>query len=214
MITIQEFTFNAFGENTYLLFDDSRECIIIDPGCYDKVEREELVEFIEEKKLKVSKVVNTHCHVDHVLGNEFAKTKFGVNLYIPEKEQEVLGSVPSYAPVYGFPAYSHAEPDGFLTPDQKLTFGNSSLDILFVPGHSPGHLAFYCKEQKFCINGDVLFHGSIGRTDLPGGNHQQLLNSIKNVMFKLPDDTRIFCGHGPSTNIAYEKKHNPFCGGM
>jgi len=131
-------------------------------------------------------------------------------LLIPPKEEEVLRSVPAYAPMYGFDRYDAAAPDGFLPEEGVFKFGESSLEILFVPGHSPGHLAFYDFRQGFCINGDVLFRGSIGRTDLPGGNHPQLIQSIREKMFKLPERTTIYCGHGPSTTIAFEKSHNPF----
>lgn len=211
MIEIKQFTFNAFSENTFLLYDESKACIIIDPGCYDKSEQKILTDFVEEKGLTVEKVINTHCHIDHVFGNKFCQENFGVELLIPPKEDQTLKSVPLYAPMYGFANYQAAEPDGFLPESGEFKFGNSTLEILFVPGHAPGHLAFFSAAQKFCINGDVLFQGSIGRTDLPGGNHETLIKSIRNVMFALPDDTVVYCGHGPSTSIAFEKKHNPFC---
>ena len=211
MIHIKQFTFNPFSENTFVLSDDTKACIIIDPGCYEKSEQQELVNYIKSEGLKVEKVINTHCHIDHVFGNKFCQDTFKVDLLIPPKEDQTLRSVPLYAPMYGFANYQASEPDGFLPEEGELKFGESSLKILFVPGHAPGHLAFYSAAQKFCINGDVLFQGSIGRTDLPGGHHDTLINSIRTVMFSLPDDTVVYCGHGPSTSIAFEKKHNPFC---
>lgn len=211
MITVSAFTFNAIQENTYVLYDETKECVIIDAGCYSKQEQQALAKFIASQDLKVTKLVNTHCHVDHVLGNSFVKETYKVKSYMHKTEEAVLRAVPLYAPMYGFNAYHPAEADVFIDKNDKLEFGNSSLDILFVPGHSVGHLAFYSAKDKFCISGDVLFYGSIGRTDLPGGNHQQLLSSIQNVMYKLPDDTTIYSGHGQPTSIGREKKHNPFC---
>ncbi len=213
MHKLKHFTFNNFGENTWVLSDESGSCIIIDPGCYRKVEQQELKDYILSENLQVEKIVNTHCHIDHVLGNAFAKREFGAPLLIPEGEKSVLEAVPVYAQPWGFPAYEHTGPDGFLPNEGELTFGQTILQILYVPGHSPGHLAFYHQAGGFCINGDVLFRGSIGRTDLPGGNHQQLLNSIAQTMFALPDDTVVYCGHGPETSIGFEKQHNPFLAG-
>ena len=211
MITIKEFTFNPFAENTFVLSDETKSCIIIDPGCYEKSEQETLKHYIESEGLTVEKVINTHCHIDHVFGNAFCQRTFNVDLLIPPKEAPTLKSVPLYAPMYGFANYEAAEPDGYLPEEGMFKFGNSEIKILFVPGHAPGHLAFYAAEQKFCINGDVLFQQSIGRTDLPGGDHATLIKSIKEVMFALPDETTIYCGHGPSTTIGFEKQNNPFC---
>ena len=211
MITVKSFTFNAIQENTYVIYDETKECVIIDAGCYSKQEQQTLSNFIDSQNLKVVKLVNTHCHIDHVLGNEFVKNTYKVLSYMHKYEEAVLRAVPSYAPMYGFAAYQASEADEFIDEKQTLNFGNSSLEILFVPGHSVGHLAFYSKDDKFCIAGDVLFYGSVGRTDLPGGNHQQLMDSIQHVMYKLPDDTTIYSGHGQTTTIGREKKHNPYC---
>ena len=211
MLNLYYFTFNPLQENTYVLFDDTRECVIFDPGCYEKHEQQRLHTYIASNGLNVVKIVNTHCHVDHVLGNHFCKETFKAPLLIPRLEEAPLRSVPLYAPMYGFNAYAPAEPDGYLEGREKLTFGNTSLDMLFVPGHSVGHLAFYCKEGSFCIAGDVLFNGSIGRTDLPGGNFDTLIHSIHTQLFTLPDDTTVYCGHGPYTKIGDEKRFNPFC---
>lgn len=213
MITIKVFTFNAFSENTVVLSDPkTKECIIIDAGCYTSGEQNELKNYIDQNGLKPKEVINTHCHIDHVLGNQFVKDAFGIPLRIPTKEQEVFASVSSYSAAYGFGDYRSAIIDGFIEDDEVITLGNNKLQTLFVPGHSPGHLAFYCKEQGFCINGDVLFNRSVGRTDLPGGNHETLLSSIRNVMFMLSDETEIYCGHGENTSIGFEKMNNPFLG--
>lgn len=212
MLQLKSFTFNPFQENTYLLYDETKEAVIFDPGCYEKYEQQELVDFIENEKLTVKSLINTHCHIDHVLGNAFVKRKFGVKLYIHEKDHPVLKSVAAYAPNYGFAGYEEADPDFYIDENDKIKFGNTILDILFVPGHAPGHVVFYHQESGICIAGDTLFQGSIGRTDLPGGDHQTLLNAIKNVLFTLPEDTKVYPGHGPMTTIGYEKENNPFVG--
>jgi glyoxylase-like metal-dependent hydrolase (beta-lactamase superfamily II) len=210
MIHIQPFTFNALEENTYLLFDDTKACVIIDPGCYDKQEQQALKNFIEVNGLQVKYLLNTHCHIDHVLGNAFVKRTYGVDLYIHQGDEQTLRSVQAYAPVYGFVQYESTEPDHFLNEGDKVIFGTSTLEIVFVPGHAPGHIAFYNKAQRFCIGGDVLFHRSIGRTDLPGGNFNTLIRSIHTKLFPMGDDMVVYPGHGPSTTIGEEKKHNPF----
>ncbi len=211
MTEIKYFTFNPFSENTYVLHDtESMEAVIIDPGCYSNEEKEELAAFVSSKKLKVIKLLNTHGHIDHVLGNAWVKEKFGVELYIGSEDAATLRSVETYASVYGFPQYRPAEADHFIKEGDTIMLGNSSMEVLFVPGHAPGHIAFYNKEQNFVINGDCLFRGSIGRTDLPGGDFDTLIRSIRSKLFSLPDETVVYCGHGPETTIGHEKKHNPF----
>jgi hydroxyacylglutathione hydrolase len=198
-------------ENTYVLFDDTKECIIVDPGCYEKAEKESLALFIENNNLKVKYLINTHCHIDHVLGNNFVKEKYKVPLIIHRLDESVLQAVKVYAPNYGFFQFEESHPDQFIEEGEEINFGNTSLQVLFVPGHAPGHIVLYHKDQKFCIGGDVLFRESIGRTDLPGGDHDTLIDNIKSKMFALPDETEVFPGHGPTTTIGYEKKHNPYC---
>jgi hydroxyacylglutathione hydrolase len=211
MLQVEKFTFNPFAENTYVLFDNTKECIIIDPGCYEKAEEKELVDFIESNTLVVKKLINTHCHIDHVLGNAFVKNKFKVLLHIHPIEEALLRAVSSYASNYGFFQYQDSTPDVFLKEDEFVEFGNQKLKILFVPGHSPGHIAFYDAASKTLIGGDVLFENSIGRSDLPGGNFNMLINSIHEKFFTLPDDVTVYCGHGEETSIGFEKKTNPFC---
>ncbi|MBN3520143.1 MBL fold metallo-hydrolase [Algoriphagus lutimaris] len=212
MLHIKSFTFNPFQENTYLLYDESGQGVIIDPGCYEDSEKQELEDFIRQNKISVKQILNTHCHIDHVLGNTWAKHTFGVPLLIHEKEIPVIKSVEVYAPNYGFHKYEGSEPDGFLIEGHEITVGTETLKILFVPGHAPGHVVFYHEDSQQAIAGDTLFKGSIGRTDLPGGSHNQLISKIKSVLFRLPEETIIYPGHGPQTTIGFEKINNPFVG--
>jgi len=210
-MNIKSFTFNTFQENTFVVYDKSKECIIIDPGCYSKKEEEELSEFIIEKELTPVKLINTHCHIDHILGNQFVTEKWDLELYMHKKDIPLLENAGVVAQMYGFKDYEGSPyPKHFLAQDDTLTFGESSFKVLFTPGHAPGHVCLYSKENNLVIAGDVLFQGSIGRTDLPGGDHNTLINSIITQLFPLPNETQVFCGHGPATNLGYEKDHNPF----
>ncbi|MCC5943956.1 MAG: MBL fold metallo-hydrolase [Bernardetiaceae bacterium] len=211
MIQVKKFTFNPFQENTYLLYDETKAAVVIDPGCLELHEQAQLRDFVQANSLKVEALINTHCHIDHVLGNKFIKETYNVALQIPPKEVAILALAERSAIMYGMLGYEHTTHDELLAESGTFSFGNSELEILFVPGHAPGHLAFYAKEEGFCINGDVLFRQSIGRTDLPGGDHDTLLRSIREVMFALPDNTLVYTGHGPETTIGYEKANNPFC---
>ncbi len=202
--------FNAFQENTYLLYDETNECVVIDPGCYEEDEKQELLDFIKDNHLNVTKLLNTHCHVDHVLGNEYIKQTFKVKLHMHEWEIPVLKSANVLAPAYGYYQYQESTPDVFLKENDHITFGNQSLSVLFVPGHAPGHIAFYSADGASVIAGDVLFYNSIGRTDLPGGDFQTLINSIREKLYTLPDNVAVYPGHGPKTTIGFEKKTNPF----
>jgi hydroxyacylglutathione hydrolase len=211
MINVKAFTFNPFEENTYVLYDDTREAIIVDPGCYERNEQLELAEFIASKSLMVKSLVNTHCHIDHVLGNDFVKSRYKVPFYIHSIELPVLRAVKAYAANYGFPGYSEALPDAELHEGSNINFGNSTLEVLLLPGHSPGHTGLYDPIQKFIIAGDVLFYHSIGRTDLPGGDFDTLIRSIHQKLFVLPDEVTVYPGHGTPTSIGEEKVNNPFC---
>lgn len=211
MININSFTFNPFMENTYVLYDETKECVIIDPGCYEGHEQNELKLFIENLELQVVKLLNTHCHIDHVLGNYFVKKQYNVPLYIHKEDEQTLNAVTAYASSYGFAEYQSTKADGYLEEGDSIIFGNSKLDVVFVPGHAPGHVALYNLAQNFCIGGDVLFNGSIGRTDLPGGDFDTLINSIHSKFFIWNDDLVVHCGHGSSTTIGDEKRSNPFC---
>jgi hydroxyacylglutathione hydrolase len=156
-------------------------------------------------------VLNTHCHIDHVLGNFFVKEKYKTSLHIHKKDEPVLKAVKAYAPNYGFFQYQETFPDSYLEEGQVLKLGDEELKVLFVPGHAPGHVAFYNEKNKIVIGGDVLFYNSIGRTDLPGGDFDTLIESIHTKLFTLPDDVTVFPGHGPETTIGFEKRTNPFC---
>jgi hydroxyacylglutathione hydrolase len=210
MINIKQFTFNAYQENTYVLFDETGECVIIDPGMYDGAEQNELIQFIKSAGLKPVRLLNTHCHLDHVFGNKCVFDNWALKPEFHKGELAILQAIPGYAPQMGLSYELSPEPEVFLEESGEITFGNSSLRLIFAPGHSPAHLCFYSEENNFLIGGDVLFYSSIGRTDLPGGNHEQLIKHIKENLFILPDETKVFPGHGKSTTIGFEKKHNPF----
>lgn len=211
MISVKKFTFNPFQENTYVLFDETKECVIIDPGCYTTQEKENLVNFIKNNDLTVKNILSTHSHIDHVLGNSFVAKEFNVNLIIHENDLETLNRIPEYAPMYGFTDYEISpQPISFFDVEKGYSFGNSHLAMAYVPGHAPGHVVFISENDEFIINGDCLFYGSIGRTDLPGGDHDTLINSIKTKLFTLPNEYKVYCGHGPETTIGFEKQNNPF----
>jgi hydroxyacylglutathione hydrolase len=209
-MTVSGFTFNAFSENTYLLHDATGQCAVVDPGCYSRQEQNALQEFIKTHGLKVVLLLNTHCHIDHVLGNQFIIDTYQVPFLIHEADLGTLRAVPTYAAPYGFPQYTPAEPTGFLTPDAPVRFGDTELAVRFAPGHAPGHVIFYHEPTKVVIGGDVLFRQSIGRTDLPGGDHATLIRSIRTQLLTLPDDVTVYPGHGPATTIGAERISNPF----
>jgi len=211
MLSIEKFTFNAFSENTYVVSDETHEGVIIDPGCYSREEQQKLSSFIEARHLKIKFILNTHCHIDHVLGNNFVKDKYHAPLLLHKIEEAQLRAVKNYAPVYGFDGYRETEPDRFISEKDSISFGNVNWKIFFLPGHSPGHLGFYDGDAKIIFSGDVLFQHSIGRTDLPGGNFDTLIKSIQENLFTLPDSVEVYPGHGPTTTIGEEKISNPFC---
>ena len=211
MFSVKAFVCNAFEENTYVV-SSGQVCLIIDPGCSSKDECAEIEQYINEQNLKPVSLINTHCHIDHVLGNSWVKERFKIPFYIHEKEIPVLHAVKVYAPNYGYPTYQEATPDAFINEGETVSFGDTSFQILFLPGHAPGHVGLYFKEEKKLFAGDVLFRESIGRTDLPGGDFDTLIKSIHSTVFTLPDEVEVFPGHGPSTTVGHEKIHNPFCG--
>ncbi|HSZ86838.1 MAG TPA: MBL fold metallo-hydrolase [Puia sp.] len=210
MINIQSFTFNPVQENTYVLYNDKDACCIIDPGCYFGNERHTLQEFIEEEKLTPQLLLNTHCHLDHVFGNKFIHDEYDLILHLHEKEKPVLDFAPTSGLSWGMPFENYRGELIFLEEDDVVKLGDDELKVLFTPGHSPASICFYCEEQKFVIGGDVLFCQSIGRTDLPGGDFDTLINSIRNKLFILPDDVIVYPGHGEPTTIGFEKENNPF----
>ena len=210
MLNIKTFTFNPVQENTYIIYNDSGFCCIIDPGCYSKQEREELKKFIEDKNLKPVLLLNTHCHLDHVFGNKWVAGTWGLTLHIHEKEKAVLDFAPKSGDMWQLPFDNYEGELIFLIENSFIKLSEDELEIRFTPGHSPGSVCFYSEKDGFVIGGDVLFYGSIGRTDLPGGDFKTLLNSIQTQLFTLPDETKIYSGHGPMTTVGFEKMNNPF----
>lgn len=210
MLQIKVLTYNPVQENTYLLFNESQECIIIDPGCYFDNEKEELTVAIKAINLRPVMLLNTHCHLDHVFGNKFIAEEYKLTLHLHKEEEQMLQMAPASGLMFNLPFDNYAGEYIFLNEGDIITLGNDKLEVIHAPGHSPGSVCFYCKEQKFIIGGDVLFNNSIGRTDLPGGNHETLLKSIREKLFPLPDDVTIYSGHGIETTIGYEKENNPF----
>ena len=184
--------------------------MIIDPGCYFAGERTALKEHIEQQGLSPALLLNTHCHLDHVFGNLFVASTWDLPLYLHEKEQVVLEAAPAMGAAWEMPFKNYSGPLHFLVPGQPVQLGEDRLEILFLPGHSPGSVGFYYPKGGFLIGGDVLFRESIGNTALPGGDHDQLLRSIREQLWPLPDDTIVYPGHGEPTTIGWEKKHNPF----
>jgi hydroxyacylglutathione hydrolase len=207
---IKIFTFNLFYENTYVLYDETGQCVIIDPGCSVHTEEAELKNFITDKNLMPVRQLNTHCHIDHVLGNQFVVDTYGLGLEANINESNNLNRAVDYAAVFGLNRPVIPPLSKTLDEGQVIKFGNTSLDILFTPGHSPGHVVFYNKKDRVIIGGDVLFRESIGRTDLPGGNYSELIRSIQEKLFSLDDDITVYPGHGPTTTIGYEKQYNPY----
>lgn len=210
MITVQSFVFNEFQENTYILYDQTRECVIIDPGCYHPDEQQQLVQFIEKERLTPVKLLNTHCHIDHVLGNDFVSNHYQIALYMHQDEVATYNDTARWTALFGIPPLNIPESTVWLTEKDTITFGNSELAIAFTPGHSIASLTFYNLAQQIAIVGDVLFEGSIGRTDLPGGNFNQLIESIRTQILVWPDTMAIYPGHGNPTTVGIERVHNPY----
>lgn len=210
MASIQAFPNNPYQENTYLLYDDSGECAIIDPGMYTAAEQNAVVNFIKQHGLKPVLLLNTHCHIDHILGNKFVFDQYALKPQFHEGELVVFEAAPIWGQQSGIRYELSPLPEVYLPETGSITFGNTTLDLIFAPGHSPAHLCFYDKADSLLIGGDVLFRGSIGRYDLPGGNEAQLLQNIEEKLFTLPDNTTVYPGHGPQTTIGYERENNPF----
>ena len=210
MLTVKSFTFNPVEENTYVLYNEQKECCIIDPGCYFPEERDRLKTDIEKTGLKLVLLLNTHCHLDHVFGNKFVYDTWGLSLHIHPNEKAVLDFAPQSGQMWQLPFDQYKGPLVYLKEGETIKIGQEILEILFTPGHSPGIVSFYHEAGQFVIGGDVLFNGSIGRTDLPGGDFDTLINSIQTRLFTLPDDTKVYSGHGPVTTTGMEKMNNPY----
>ena len=211
MLNVKKFTFNPFLENTYVVTDEFKNAVIIDPGCYYKAEQNELDSYVLKNNLKLKSILHTHSHLDHMFGTAYLVDKYNLDLWICKEDLVTYQSYEKVCEIYGVPiTFSPNPTPNFFDLKQLIQIDGIKFEILYVPGHSPGHVAFYNKENNFLINGDCLFENSIGRTDLPGGNHQQLIDSIKNEIFILPDETLVYCGHGNETTIKAEKSFNPF----
>ncbi len=210
-MTIKTFTFNPFQENTYVLHDETNEAVIIDAGCFSDGEKQLIKNYFEENNLILKRVINTHLHLDHQFGNKFLFDTFGVAPEAGEEDEFLLGNVVTQARSFGLPFNDEAQPlNGYIADNQDITFGNSSLKAIHVPGHSPGSMAFYSQTNGVLFAGDVLFQGSIGRTDLVKGDYATLISSITKKLLPLPDSTVVYCGHGPTTTIGNEKRNNPY----
>lgn len=210
MIKVRFFTFSPVQENTYVLYNEQNKAIIIDPGCYFTAEQETLKKFIEDTQLEPVRLLNTHCHLDHVFGNKWVSETWNLELHLHAGEEQMLKLAPLSGEKWGLPFQNYSGPLHFLEEEDTIQLGNDALKVILAPGHSPASICFYCEEQGFLVGGDVLFRESIGRTDLPGGNHETLLKNIREKLFVLPDEVVVYPGHGPSTTIGYEKTHNPF----
>lgn len=210
MINVHYFAFGPFQENTYVLWDETKECIILDPGNSNTTENKKLSHFIEEKQLTIKRLILTHAHVDHINGNKYIFDTYGL---LPEVHKDDLYFIEKHlatANMYGIPAEQSPMPVSYINEGDIIKFGNSSLHTLHTPGHSPGSISYYNMEDKFIIGGDVLFYGSIGRTDLPLGHHETLIKSIKEKLFPLGDDMKVYSGHEMPTSIGFERMNNPF----
>ncbi len=210
MITIYNLTFNAFQVNTYIIADEKKNCIIIDAACFDTHEQQALRDFIAKHELKPQIQIDTHPHIDHILGNAFVKETYDIPLYAHKAGDPFFLNANSYAKPYGWKLENVVMPDKYVEQDEVITVGDISLKVLYTPGHVDGSICLYNSENHFVIVGDVLFNDSIGRTDLPTGDYDLLIKSIKEQLFTLPEDTEVYPGHGPKTSISKEIRENPF----
>lgn len=210
MLQIQSFTFNPFQENTYLIINEQKLCWIVDPGMYDINETNTFFSYLSDNGLKPQSIINTHTHIDHIFGVSDVMKKYDIPFGINEKDSPVLNAAVASAMMFGL-AFSNTPKPGFYIADNEvMKLGDDTIEVRFTPGHSPGSVSFYHAEGNWVIGGDVLFSGSIGRTDLPGGNFETLISSIKTQLLTLPEETVVYSGHGPATTVGDEKMYNPF----
>jgi hydroxyacylglutathione hydrolase len=210
MIEIKKFVFNTFMVNTYVLYDETGECVLIDAACYEPEEEEEVRSFLTGNSLRLVRNLNTHCHIDHVLGNNFIAREYGIQPEYHEDSLIFFHTLKEMGSSFGYTIGEIPLAARFLNDGETVAWGNSTLKVLFTPGHAAGSVCFYNENQDFVITGDVLFKDTIGRTDLPSGDFNQLMNSIKTKLFTLPAETIVYPGHGPETEIGYEMVNNPF----
>lgn len=209
MLRVAKFTFNPFQENTYVIHD-GKEAIVVDPGCWDTAEQRELESHLTKNGLTPIRVILTHAHIDHILGCAWIHERYGLAPELHREDLRILQGGERTASMYGIPYDPAPEPQSFIAAEDVVRIGTDSLKVLFVPGHAPGHIALYCADQKFVVSGDVLFQNSVGRVDLPGGDMDTLLKSIREQLFPLGDDVTVYAGHGSETTIGREKRSNPF----
>lgn len=211
MSHLLKLTFGPFQENTYVIYDQTLECIVIDPGCTNAAERAELLKAIDDLGLKPVRLINTHCHVDHIPGNPLIAETYNIGLEIHPNEVEVLKNAVNYAEIFRIEMSGEQPPvKAFINEGDEIKFGNTVLRTLFTPGHSPGSISFYNEVEGYLVAGDVLFYRSVGRYDLPGASGEVLFKSITTQLITLPDDVKVYSGHGPDTTIGSERRHNPF----
>ena len=210
MFYVKAFTFNPIQENTYLVYNEAKNAIIIDPGCYYDTEQQTLYEFVKENGLTIQYLLNTHCHLDHVFGNKWIYETYNTSLHLHPSEISILQMAPASGLMWGIPFDNYQGNFIALNHGERIKLDEDYLEVLFTPGHSPGHLSFYSPTGGWIISGDVLFRESIGRTDLPGADYNTLIKSIEEILWNLPEETIVYSGHGPATTIGHEKKHNPF----
>ncbi len=211
MLSVKTFIFNPIQVNTYIVYNENKECVIIDAGNYVKFEDEQLLSYIDRSGLKPIMLLNTHSHIDHVMGNKLLADRYKVELGAHPIEKSYYDKVWAYATAFGinFTQDNCQLPSIDLNEGDTVSIGQDKLMVLFTPGHAPGHICFYDEADGMVFSGDTLFRRGVGRWDLLGGNYSQLEQSLLNVLYKLPDDTLVYCGHGPTTRIGDEKRNNP-----
>jgi len=210
MVKLEKFVFNPFQVNTYVLSDGSGQGYIIDPACYDENEKKILISYVKNNGLTIKAIINTHCHVDHILGVEYVREQLNTTFFCSEEEQFLIDNSVAQGEFFGLTVKRPVKPDRYISEKSKLDINGKEIKIIHVPGHSPGSLCFFLEDEKKLFSGDALFSGSIGRTDLPGGNYQLLVNGIRDKLLSMQDDIEVFPGHGPSTSVGNEKLTNPF----
>lgn len=211
MLKIQKFIFSPFSENTFVVWDEgSRDACVIDPGCNNENEEKELESFITQNNLNIKYLINTHCHIDHIFGNAFVKENFNPVFLAPKGDIFLLEKAEEQAALFGIDIKLSPKPDNFIEEKVNIALGSIKGKFLFTPGHTPGEFCVYFENEKICFTGDALFKEGIGRTDLWGGNFNTLIQSIKEKLLSLPDDVRIYPGHGEASTIGYEKSNNSF----
>jgi glyoxylase-like metal-dependent hydrolase (beta-lactamase superfamily II) len=210
MVKIEKLVFNAFQENTYIVYDETGECLIVDPGCYDPHEEEDLYAFIKTNALKPVGHLYTHAHIDHILGNGYVYRTWGLKPVMHKESVPIFLGAREHGLMFGIEIDEIIEPESFIDEGDYVRFGNSKLEVIYTPGHVAGHVCFVCHQEKCVIVGDVLFRDSIGRTDLPTGDFDLLAASIRSKLYTLSPEYTVYPGHGPKTSIGYEMMNNPF----